>query len=162
MTMVILKQYITLIAKFWYNGSVLDHTSLPPVFESRHGHIWRMFHLWLRFTTFGGRSAHLAYHVHRSGRKTPIIIILHLISSLYMVCQGQLGMCLLRSEQQRSSITLSTANCPSIINGSPCSQSGVWVLVVSYEVSRSAQRWIRRSINSRHYFAIREYFSSHL
>ena len=46
------------------------------MFESRRGHIWRLFHLWLRFITVGGRSAHLAYHVHKSGRKTSIIIII--------------------------------------------------------------------------------------
>ena len=57
-------------------GSVLDHRSLPPVFESWHGHIWRLFHLWLCFITSGGRSAHLTYHVHKSGRKTSIIIII--------------------------------------------------------------------------------------
>ena len=56
------------------SGSVFHHRSLPLVFESRRGHIWRLFHIWLRFITFGGRSAHLAYHVHKSGRKTPIII----------------------------------------------------------------------------------------
>ena len=56
-------------------GSVLDHRSLKPEFVSGRGHIWRMFHLWLRFITLGGRSAHLAYHVHKSGRKTSIIII---------------------------------------------------------------------------------------
>jgi len=28
-------------------GSALDHISLPPEFESRRGHIWRVFHLWL-------------------------------------------------------------------------------------------------------------------
>ena len=28
------------------------------------------------FITFGGRSVHLAYHVHKSGRKTSIIIII--------------------------------------------------------------------------------------
>ena len=50
-------------------GSALDHRSLPPEFESRRGQIWRVFHLSLRFITFGGRSAHLAYHVHKSGRK---------------------------------------------------------------------------------------------
>ena len=33
----------------------LDHRSLPPVFEFRAGHIWRVFHLWLRFITPGGR-----------------------------------------------------------------------------------------------------------
>jgi len=43
-------------------GSVLDHRSLPPEFESRHGHIWRVFHLWICFITFGGRSDNLAYH----------------------------------------------------------------------------------------------------
>ena len=56
----------------WSGGSVLDHRSLPPVFESWCGHIWRLFHLWLRLITFGGCLAHLAYHVHKSGRKTSI------------------------------------------------------------------------------------------
>jgi len=59
----------------WSNGSVLDYLSLPPVFESRRGHIWKAFHLWLRLITFGGRSDHLAYLVHKNGRKTSIIII---------------------------------------------------------------------------------------
>ena len=54
----------------WSSGSVLDHRSLPPVFESRRGHIWRLFRLSLRLITFGSRSAHLAYLVHKSGRKT--------------------------------------------------------------------------------------------
>ena len=57
----------------WSSGSMLDDRSLPPEFESQH--IWRLFHLWLRLITFGGRSAHLAYLMHRSGHKTPIIII---------------------------------------------------------------------------------------
>jgi len=60
----------------WSSGSVLDHRSLPPVFESRRGHIWRSFYLSLRLITFGGRSAHLAYLVHKSGRETSIIIII--------------------------------------------------------------------------------------
>ena len=47
----------------------LDHRSLPLQFESRRGHIWRVVQLWLHFVTFRGRSAHLAYHVHKSGRK---------------------------------------------------------------------------------------------
>ena len=55
------------------SGSVLHHISLPPGFESRSGHIWRLFQLWLRLINFGGRSAHLAYHVHKMGRKTQII-----------------------------------------------------------------------------------------
>ena len=46
-----------------------DHRSLPPEFESRCGHIWRAFHLRLRFIT------DLAYRVHKSGCKTPIIIM---------------------------------------------------------------------------------------
>ena len=41
-----------------------------------HPCIWRLFHLWLRFITFGGRPAHLAYRVHKSGRKTSIITII--------------------------------------------------------------------------------------
>ena len=57
----------------WSSGSVLDHRSLPPVFESQRGHIWRLFRLSLRLITFGSRSAHLAYLVHKSGRKTSII-----------------------------------------------------------------------------------------
>ena len=40
-------------------------------------HTWRMFRLSLRLITFGGRSAHLAYLVHKSGCKTSIIIIHH-------------------------------------------------------------------------------------
>ena len=66
------------IPLYWLRGltgSSLDHRSLPPEFESRSGHIWRLFHLWLCFITFGGRSAHLAYHMHKSGRKTSIINI---------------------------------------------------------------------------------------
>jgi len=53
-------------------GSALDHRSLPPEFDSRRGHIW--FHLWFRLITFRDCSAHLAYLVHKSGRKTSIII----------------------------------------------------------------------------------------
>ena len=67
----------------WSSGSVLDYRSLPPVFESRRGHIWRLFRLSLRLITFGGRSAHLAYLVHKSGRKTSIIIIISLVYLSY-------------------------------------------------------------------------------
>jgi len=35
-----------------------------------------VFHLGLHFITFGGRLAHLAYPVHKSGRKTSIITII--------------------------------------------------------------------------------------
>ena len=34
--------------------------------------------IFLTFITFGGRSAHLAYRVHKSGRKTPIINALYI------------------------------------------------------------------------------------
>ena len=40
-------------------GSTVDHRSLPPEFKSQCGHVWRVFHLWLRFITFGDHSAHL-------------------------------------------------------------------------------------------------------
>ena len=53
------------------NGSVLGHRSLPPEFESRRGHIWMVFRLWLC-----GRSAYLAYHVHKAGHKISVIIII--------------------------------------------------------------------------------------
>ena len=69
----------------WSSGSVLDHRLLPPVFESWRGHIWRLFHLWLRFITFGGRSAHLAYHAHKSGHKTSIIIIIYMESQFCFI-----------------------------------------------------------------------------
>ena len=59
--------------------SALDHISLPPGFESRRGHTWKVFHLWFRFITFGCRSAHLAYLVQKSARKTSIIIIIIII-----------------------------------------------------------------------------------
>ena len=64
---------------------MLDHRSLPPVFESRRGHIWRLFHLSLHLITFGGRSAHLVYLVHKSGHKTSIIIINQLCHNLLSV-----------------------------------------------------------------------------
>jgi len=38
----------------WSGSSVLDHRSLPPVFESQRGYIWRLFHLWLRLITLRG------------------------------------------------------------------------------------------------------------
>ena len=67
-------------SKPWSSGSVLDHISLPPVFESRRGHIWRLFRLSLRLITVGSRSAHLAYRVHKSGRKTSSLSKLFYVS----------------------------------------------------------------------------------
>ena len=66
---------IQIVGPPWSSGSVLDYRSLPPVFKSQRGHILRLFCLSLRLITFGGRSPHLAYLVHKSGRKTSIIII---------------------------------------------------------------------------------------
>ena len=60
-------------------GITYDYRSLPPEFEFWHGHIWRVFHLWFHLITFGGRSAHLAYHVHKSGHKTSIIITITIL-----------------------------------------------------------------------------------
>ena len=62
-------------------GSALDHISLPPEFEPRLGHNWRMFHLWLRFITFEDRFAHLAYLVHKCGRETSITILRLVVES---------------------------------------------------------------------------------
>jgi len=53
-------------------------------------YIWRLFHLWLRLITFGGQSAHLAYLVHKSGRKTLIIIIIIIIIILGNRCEKKL------------------------------------------------------------------------
>ena len=63
--------------------SVLDHRSLPSVFEYRRGYIWRLFHLCVHFITFEGRSVHLAYHVHKCGHKTSTLIII-IISDTYL------------------------------------------------------------------------------
>jgi len=51
-------------------SSALDHRSLLTEFESQRRPIWRVFHLWHRFITFGCRSAHLAYRMHKSGHET--------------------------------------------------------------------------------------------
>ena len=59
--------YTKCMGASWTSGSMLDHRSLPPMFESRCEHTWRLFHLWLRFITFGGHLDPLAYHLHKSG-----------------------------------------------------------------------------------------------
>jgi len=46
------------------------------------GHIWRLFRLLLHFISCGGRSAHLAYHVHKSGCETAIIVIMFIVYDL--------------------------------------------------------------------------------
>jgi len=44
--------------------------------KSKKKYIWKVF----RFIIFGDRSAYLAYHVYKSGRKTSIIIIFIIVS----------------------------------------------------------------------------------
>ena len=48
----------------------IGQISVAPRFKLRPGYIRRVFHLSLRLITFGGRSAHLAYLVHKGGLKT--------------------------------------------------------------------------------------------
>jgi len=73
-------------------GSGLDHISLQPEFESRREHIWRLFHLWLRFIPFGCRSAYFAFLVHKGGRKPSIVVILNIhirhLSRNNLFCQS--------------------------------------------------------------------------
>ena len=59
-------------------GSALDHRSLPPELEHNRGHIWRVFHLWLCFITFGGRTPHLTRQsglLHQAIKNRPLIPI---------------------------------------------------------------------------------------
>ena len=70
------KLIINFITWSLVSKNVLTAMAQCPEFESRYGHIWRMFHLWLRFITVGVRSAHLVHHVHKSGRKTLLVIII--------------------------------------------------------------------------------------
>ena len=55
-------------------GRVVGHISIAPGFKPQLGYVRRMFHISLRLITLGGRSALLAYLVHKSGRKTSTII----------------------------------------------------------------------------------------
>ena len=57
-----------------YNTSFTDNPSNLSVGISD-----RLFRLWLRLITFRGHSAHLANLVHKSGRKTSIIITIIII-----------------------------------------------------------------------------------
>ena len=50
-------------------GSAVGHISTTSAFKPRPGLLRRVFLLSLRLITFGGRSVHLAYIVHRSDRK---------------------------------------------------------------------------------------------
>jgi len=61
-------------------GRALEHRSLLSEFESSDGHIWKVFHLWFHFITFGGCSAHLVYHAHKISSKTSNNIIMYWVS----------------------------------------------------------------------------------
>ena len=69
----------------WSSCSALDHRSLLPVFQSRLGHIWRLFHLWLHFINFAGRK-HLSLsssrtHAHTHTHTCTVIPPLYAISA---------------------------------------------------------------------------------
>ena len=51
-------------------SSTVGHKSIAPGFKPWLGYVRRVFHLSLHRITFGGHWAHLAYLVHKSGRKT--------------------------------------------------------------------------------------------
>jgi len=56
-------------------GSAVGYRSIVPGLKPRSSYVRRVFHLSLRSITSGGRSAHLAYPVHKSGRKTATFYI---------------------------------------------------------------------------------------
>ena len=56
-------------------GSAAGRRSLAPVFKPRSSYIRRVFRLSLRLITFGGRSAHLAYLVHKSSRNRANVVL---------------------------------------------------------------------------------------
>ena len=63
-------------------GSAVGHKSIAPRFKLRPGYVGKAFRVSLRLITFGGRSAHLANLVHKSGRKTPIIVVVIIVFSM--------------------------------------------------------------------------------
>ena len=56
--------------------SMLGHRSTTPGFKHWPGYVRRVFHLSLRFITFGRRSANFTYLVQKSGRETATFIFL--------------------------------------------------------------------------------------
>ena len=50
-------------------GSADGHRSIAPGLNPRPDYVRRVFHLSLPLVTFGGRSAHFVYLVHKSGRE---------------------------------------------------------------------------------------------
>ena len=59
-----------------HSGSGFGRRSIAPGFKPRKGYVRRVFLPSYRLITFGGQSAHFAYIVHKSGRKTAIFIFL--------------------------------------------------------------------------------------
>ena len=51
-------------------GSAVGHISIAPGFKPWPGYVRRVFNLSPCLITVGGRSAHLGYIMHKSGRKT--------------------------------------------------------------------------------------------
>ena len=66
-----------------HTSSAGGHRSIAPGFKLRPGYVRRLFHLSLRLITFGGRSAHLAYHVDNSDRKTATVTFTTDLSSKF-------------------------------------------------------------------------------
>ena len=59
-------------------GSAVGHRSIVSGLKPLPGYVRRVFHLSVRLIIIGGRSAHLAYLVHKSGRKTATFTFQHL------------------------------------------------------------------------------------
>jgi len=55
-------------------GSAVGDISLSPEFKPRPGYVRRVFHLSL---SLGGRSTHLAFHLHNSGHKTASLYLIY-------------------------------------------------------------------------------------
>jgi len=72
-------------------GSTVGHRFIAPAFKPRLGYVRRVFHLSFRLINFGGRSAHLAKLVHKSGHKTSTgfdyISICDLLQKIAVFCE---------------------------------------------------------------------------
>ena len=76
---ILLTRWITYLGRLYsLTGSVVGHISIAPGFKRRPDYVRSVFHLSLRLVIFGGRSAHLAYLLHKIGRKTATFWITYL------------------------------------------------------------------------------------
>ena len=64
--------------------SAVGHRFIPPGFKPWEGYGRRGFHLSLNLITFGDHSAHLAYIVPKSGRKTAKKKLYYLVPIIYL------------------------------------------------------------------------------